>query len=55
VVVSTDFENQNKIKEVRDRFSLVYAGCGKGHTAAEIYATPDGPSEAVTPCGDVRP
>jgi len=51
----TYFENQNKMKEVRDRFSLVYAGCIKGHTAAEIYATVAGPNELVQPCGDARP
>lgn len=51
----TYFENQDKMKEVRDRFRLVYAGCIDGHTAAEVYATPDGPHELVTPCGDSRP
>jgi dolichyl-phosphate-mannose-protein mannosyltransferase len=51
----TYFENQNKMKEVRDRFTLVYAGCINGHTAAEIYATPAGPNELVMPCGDARP
>ena len=51
----TYFENQDKMKEVRDRFRLVYAGCIDGHTAATVYATPDGPHELVTPCGDSRP
>jgi hypothetical protein len=43
------------MKEVRGRFSLVYAGCIKGHTAAEIYATVAGANELVMPCGDARP
>ncbi|MFS8083995.1 MAG: ArnT family glycosyltransferase [Acidobacteriota bacterium] len=51
----TYFENQTKMKEVRDRFRLVYAGCIQGHTAAEVYATQAGPNETVTPCGDARP
>lgn len=51
----TYFENQNKMKEVRDRFTLVYAGCVEGHTAAEVYAVPANPSQAVGPCGDLRP
>jgi hypothetical protein len=51
----TYFENQNKMKEVRDRFTLVYAGCISGHTAAEVYAVSADPSVAVKPCGDARP
>ncbi len=51
----TYFENQNEMKEVRDRFTLVYAGCIEGHTAAEVYAVPANPSAAVKPCGDLRP
>ena len=51
----TYFENQNKMKEVRDRFTLVYAGCLEGHTAAEVYAVPANESAAVKPCGDLRP
>jgi hypothetical protein len=51
----TYFENQNKMKEVHDRFTLVYAGCIEGHTAAEVYAAPATPSAAVRPCGDLRP
>lgn len=51
----TYFENQNEMKEVRDRFTLVYAGCIAGHTAAEVYAVSANPSEAVKPCGDARP
>jgi hypothetical protein len=51
----TYFENHDKMKEVRDRFTLVYAGCVEGHTAAEVYAVPADPSAAVKPCGDLRP
>ena len=51
----TYFENQNEMKEVRDRFTLVYSGCIEGHTAAEVYAVPASPGEAVKPCGDLRP
>jgi hypothetical protein len=51
----TYFENQNKMKEVRDRYTLVYAGCLQGHTAAEVYAVSANPNEAVKPCGDARP
>jgi hypothetical protein len=51
----TYFENQNEMKEVHDRFTLVYAGCVEGHTAAEVYAVPANPSAGVNPCGDLRP
>lgn len=51
----TYFENQNKMREVHDRFTLVYAGCIEGHTATEVYALPANPSAAVKPCGDLRP
>ncbi len=51
----TYFENQNEMKEVRRRFTLVYAGCIAGHTAAEVYAVMAGPNDAVKPCGDGRP
>jgi hypothetical protein len=51
----TYFENQDKLKEVRDRFRLIYAGFVEGHTAVEVYATPVGPNEMVTPCGNARP
>lgn len=51
----TYFENQDKMKEVRDRFQLVYAGCIDGHTAVEVYASPNGPNQLAMPCGDARP
>ncbi|MDX6383428.1 MAG: hypothetical protein QOK48_1001 [Blastocatellia bacterium] len=51
----TYFENQEKMKQVRDRFALVYSGCVFGHTAAEVYAVPGNGGETVKPCGDLRP
>lgn len=51
----TYFENQAEMKEVRTRFTLVYAGCIKGHTAAEVYASMAAPGDGVQPCGDARP
>jgi hypothetical protein len=51
----TYLENQAEMKDVRERFTLVYAGCIKGHTAAEVYSTMASPTEAVSPCGDARP
>jgi len=49
----TYFENQDKMKQVRARFPLVYASCIRGYTAAEVYAAGSGMS-AVTPCDDAR-
>jgi len=51
----TYFENQQEMKDVKANFTLVYAGCIKGHTAAEVYAAPANPNETVQPCGDARP
>ena len=51
----TYFENQAEMKEVRERFTLVYAGCIRGHTAAEVYASMAAPGDGVEPCGDARP
>lgn len=51
----TYFENQQEMKEVQARFTLIYAGCIKGHTAAEVYAAKANPADAVKPCGDARP
>lgn len=51
----TYFENQQEMKEVKAQFTLVYAGCIRGHTAAEVYGAPANAAEAVQPCGDVRP
>ncbi|MGZ8844979.1 MAG: glycosyltransferase family 39 protein [Pyrinomonadaceae bacterium] len=51
----TYFENQQEMKDVKARFTLVYAGCIRGHTAAEVYAAAFNPADAVQPCGDARP
>jgi hypothetical protein len=51
----TYLENQAEMKEVQQRFTMVYAGCIRGHTAAEVYGSMAGPGEAVQPCGDARP
>lgn len=51
----TYFENQPEMKDVRERFTLVYAGCIQGHTAAEVYAASANANDAVKPCGDARP
>jgi Dolichyl-phosphate-mannose-protein mannosyltransferase len=51
----TYFENQQEMTDVKTRFTMVYAGCIKGHTAAEVYAAPVNPNQAVQPCGDARP
>lgn len=51
----TYFENQKEMKDVKARFTLVYAGCIRGHTAAEVYAAPSYPANVVQPCGDARP
>ena len=51
----TYLENQQEMKQVKERFTLVYAGCIKGHTAAEVYASPSDSSVTVQPCGDARP
>jgi len=46
--------NQKEMKDVQARFTLAYAGCIKGHMAAEVYAARD-TIKAVKPCGDARP
>jgi len=43
------------MKEVRDRFTLVYSGCVEGHPAAEVFSVPANPGAAAKPCGDLRP
>jgi len=51
----TYFENQQEMNDVKANFTLVYAGCIKGHTAAEVFAAPANSNQAVQPCGDARP
>jgi len=43
------------MKQVRERFTLVYAGCVRGHTAVEVYASLPATNAAVQLCGDLRP
>ena len=51
----TYLENQQEMKQVKERFTLVYAGCINSHTAAEVYASPSSANVAMQPCGDARP
>ena len=51
----TYLENQKEMKDVQANFTLVYAGCFDGHTAAEVYASPSNSNKAAQPCGDARP
>jgi len=50
----TYFENQDKMKQVHERFPLVYASCVRGHTAATVYSAQPGAS-AVARCADGQP
>lgn len=50
----TYFENQEKMKQVRERFRLVYAACPlRGWPAAEVYAT-KGNMELIKPCQNIN-
>lgn len=50
----TYFENQEKMKQVRERFPLVYASCIRGHTAATVYSPQPGMTVAAR-CADGQP
>jgi hypothetical protein len=50
----TYFENQEKMKQVRERYSLVFASCIRGHTAATVYSAQPGMSVAAR-CADGQP
>src|ERR1044072_8422300 len=50
----TYFENQDKMKQVRERFPLVYASCVRGHSAAGVYSAQPGASGAAR-CADGQP
>ena len=50
----TYFENQEKMKQVRERFPLVYASCVRGHTAAAVYSAQPGATGAAR-CADGQP
>lgn len=49
----TYFENQEKMKQVRERFPLAYASCIRGYTAAEVYSAHPG-GNVVLPCADAQ-
>ena len=51
----TYFENQEKMKQVRERFPLVYASCVRGYTAAEVYSAQPGAVAVAHPCSDAQP
>jgi hypothetical protein len=50
----TYFENQDKMKQVRERFPLVFASCIGEHTAASVYSAQPGAS-GVARCADGQP
>jgi len=47
----TYFENQEKMKQVRERYALVFASCIRGHTAAAVYA-PGASAPPAARCAD---
>ena len=50
----TYFENQEKMKQVRERFPLVYASCVRGYTAGEVYSAQTGVGAITHPCTDAK-
>ena len=46
----TYFENQEKMKQVRERFPLVYESCVRGYTAADVYAAQPGATATTQRC-----
>jgi hypothetical protein len=46
----TYFENQDKMKQVRESFPLVYASCVREFTAAEVYSAQAGAVSATERC-----
>lgn len=52
----TYFENQEKMKQVRERFPMVYASCIRYYTAAEVYRAGGGDEVmASMPCAPPAP
>lgn len=49
----TYFENQEKMKQVRERFPMVFASCVRGYTAAEVFYAQPG-ATAGARCEDAR-
>jgi hypothetical protein len=50
----TYFENQEKMRQVRERFPLVYASCVRSHTAAEVFSAQPGAAAITSPCADAQ-
>jgi hypothetical protein len=50
----TYFENQEKMKQVRERFPLVYVSCVRGYTAAEVYSAQAGAVATNQRCSDTQ-
>ncbi len=50
----TYFENQEKMKQVRERFPLVHASCLRGYTAAAVFSAQPGAQAIVHPCSNAR-
>lgn len=48
----TYFENQEKMKQVRERFPMVYASCVREFTAAEVYSAAPGAVAATERCAN---
>lgn len=48
----TYFENQEKMKQVRERLPLIYASCVRGHTAAEVHSAEAGAAAIAHQCTD---
>ena len=48
----TYFENQEKMKQVRERFPTVYASCVREFTAAEVYSAAPGAVPATQRCAN---
>jgi hypothetical protein len=46
----TYFENQEKMKQIRERFPLVYVSCVRGYTAAEVFSAQPGASASAQRC-----
>lgn len=46
----TYFENQEKMKQIRERFPLIHASCVRGYTAAEVYSAQPGANAITQGC-----
>jgi len=50
----TYFENQEKMRQVRERFPLVYVSCVRGYEAAEVFSAQPGAVAIAHPCKNQR-